>query len=251
MTSLSDAEQLQRFLAANQKQTRAKRTGQQPPRNIGRPSKRAAQNSALDDEDVIDLGLEELVADVGCSDHGQRVQQMAHRFQESRPANIQRLQQYEAEQEAEDQLQEFQARLTIVNERILSALQRHSCHTVLTPAAVKASAQIVSHRLVAWHDVGFSCWVEVPTFTCLACEIEQEIAPAEVGCFGNTPVSPGVWCTKRLLLMYMQLLFEDGTSASTFADACKVSAALIDTSSAASVSVAPAGLPPVPALNPR
>lgn len=251
MGNLSAAQQLQQFLKANKKESRAKRPGQQPPRNIGRPSKRIDRENVIEDEDLIGLGLEELAADVACSDHGQRVQQMAQRFRDCRPANIERLQQYEAKQEPEDQMRELQARLDGVNERILSALQLHPCHTVVDAAAVDTTAQISRRRTVAWHELGFSCWVEMPTFACLACGVEQEVTPAEVGCFGNTPVSPGVWFTKRLLKMYMQLVFGDGTSSSTFADACKVAAALIDATSAATVSLAPAGQPAVPTINPR
>ncbi|KAF6265985.1 hypothetical protein COO60DRAFT_773217 [Scenedesmus sp. NREL 46B-D3] len=251
MTKLiSQSQQRRNFAAANLKQRRcnSRRREQRPPNPFlkGRPRQRV--------QDGDDLELDEsTVADLQCcqgdSDHCQRVQQQRRNWDERRAANTNSMQQYEAYQEAEDQLRQQQSCMQLMNERVLSAVARHCCHSV---PDVDSCTSVASMRSVACHMLGASFWLPVPTVACQACGDTWEVSPADIGCFGNTPVLPNTWFDKQFLRCYRQLLLTGGVSSSTFAGALSTVAKVIEAAAASAASPAgPGGQGAVPTIDQR
>jgi hypothetical protein len=181
------------------------------------------------------------------------VQQQRRNWDERRPANTVHLQQYEAYQEAGDQLKQRQSNMQLMAERVVSAVQRHCCCSMLSVADVDSCISVVSNRSVACHMLGASFWLSVPTVACHACGETWELSPAQLGCFGSTPVVPSTWFDKQFLRFYRHLALADGLSSSTFAGACNAVAAVIDAATAAAVAAAspacPEGRDAVPTID--
>lgn len=227
MNFISRTEQLRRYAAENQKQTRKRLVQPVPPDPFSRTKPRRHRQ----DSDTLDVDLEELlgveVLGDGGSEQCQRVQQLNRSWQDRRPANISSLQQYEAYQEADEQLKQLQSSMQLMEGRIATALQRHWCCSVL-PA--DACITVGSSRSVAYHALGTSFWMAVPTVTCRGCDATWEVCPAHIGCWGNTPVSPTHWFDKQLLTLYRELLLGAGLSTHAYADASNAACAVINAS---------------------
>lgn len=249
---VSPAQQLRSYAVANQQQCRSKRPQQQAPQPFSsrnRPRRRVeASDPAVDDDTLQGLELQ----GTGDSESSQRVQRRIRGWQESRQDNSRSLQQYEAYQEADDQLKQRLSTMQLMDSRVQSALHRHCCCSVLGTDDVDACVTVNSSRPVACHLLGVSFWLSVPTVTCQACNSTWEVRPADVGCFGNTPVRPTQWFGKQLLLLYRQLALGGGLGTHTFAGACNAACAVSDVAAAAAVSAAlPDGRDPVPSIDPR
>jgi hypothetical protein len=251
MGFIDASQQLQGFAAQNQKQTRSKRK-EQPvlpdpfTRNKPRLHRQGSEGLNVDVEAI--LGTQLLWP--GDSEHCQRVQQLHRSWQERRAANSSSLQQYEAYQEAYDQLKQRQMIIKLLSDRMTTALQRHSCCSVLKGAGADTCIAVSSSRPVACHALGTNFWLAVPTVTCKRCDDTWEVLAADVGCFGNTPVQPTHWFDKQMLIMYRELALGDGTSTHAYAGASNVACAVISAADAAAVSPAlPAGHDPVPSIN--
>jgi len=256
MSFVTKAEQLLKYAQENQQQTRSKRQLQPVPPD---PFTRTKPRRHRQDDDDIDVDLEELLGigplDAGDSEQSQRVQQLNRSWQDRRPANISSLQQYEAYQEADEQLKQLQSSVQLFQGRIASALQRHSCFSVPAGAAAlnpDTCITVDSSRSVACHALGTHFWLPVPTVKCRCCNITWEVRPADIGCFGNTPVRPTHWFDKQLLTMYRQLALGAGLSTHAFAGASNAVCAVINADAAAQASAAlPAGQDPVPSIIPK
>lgn len=267
---LTEQEQSELFKAANRKQQRAKRPGQQPPHNrTGRPRIHAADDDILDDDDLaFNSGYSDAdpsaAAAAPASEWGVRLQQRNRSFLTKRPANTQKLQQYEAFQEAGDQLAELTVRASHMADRVARAQQRHPCLSVLSDGMLQQcdvqheqpveleALKVTSHRTVACHDLGASFWLAVPTISCCCCKETWEIAPADIGCFGSSPDQPWSWFTVKLLQFYSHLVFVSGTSSSSFADASSLVGSVIDKAAAADeLRCGPPGTGPIPSFDAR
>jgi hypothetical protein len=188
----------------------------------------------------------------GDSEHCQRVQQQRRNWDERRAANTLSLQQYEAYQEADDQLRQQQSCMQLMDERMVSAAARHCCCSMLSVREVDSCTSVTSSRSVACHMLGASFWLSVPTIACKACGDTWDVSPSDIGCFGSTPVLPNTWFDKQFLLCYRQLVLTGGLSSSTFAAAANAAAAVLDVAAAAAANPAcPGGQVAVPTIDQR
>lgn len=252
--------------AANKKQKRASRPGQRAPVNrTGSNGRRTGITADIEFEDTSEPGRPSAQVKEGDSEWKQRQQRKLQSFAQKRDKHKQCMQHYAAFQEQDDQSDQMQQVSDHMQMRMVSAIMRHHCHSLLSPAeqlqlldGQPASGNetygvvaVISRRVVALHDLGASIWMSVPQCRCSCCHGQWEVLPADVGCFASSPDQPWVWFTSKLLQLYTSLKFTSGIGSSNFAEGCNSIASVIDASSAAArLAPGPAGLGPLPTMRP-
>jgi hypothetical protein len=231
-TSLTSSLAAQRASAIVQQQRnvglkRAGRPGQRPP---ARRSAASVQNDATLDyasdgeyysDDDWSYGTR--ISD-GETAWSQRVERKREHWQQDRPRNQQRLLHWQTSGK-DDMAQAIQV---VISSRVQEAPAQHGCSAtgLLRPlveadpdacAALSIEYETLSTRDVTYHGLHNSFQLPVPTVRCSCCQEAFEIQAADCGCFASSPVQPSEWYDLDLLVLYKNLTYQAGTSATTFA----------------------------------